>query len=482
MNKVLKSFLNILNIFVKITLVVVIVFCGYSYLSKVFYNKEVSHGESFHSLPENSMDAIVLGSSHAQFSFVPHFFYEQTGLYSYVLGTGCQPIEVSYQMLKEALKTQSPKVVFLEVYTALPLRIICEADSSYIIAEYQMTGEEKINTINYLPKEKAKQYYNDFLNYHNDWRYVESFDEIKPKNVLNKKHEIDSTFGYCFQYAPKYYPENWWPSAYYDVNENLDVKLDELDMESLINIKKICDENDIELILYKTPIDSMDIENQSYLHKIWEWADKENIKYIDFIAEGREKEFYMWIHSDSYHAYINGAGLITYDLSKLINDSDIKFNHKENPEITKLLIDTVPEYTYEYLAGEFDPMKYLRILSESHGYILLRYNYAGNEMNDDLYNMLLGLGVEEFDTHKPYFAILKDGEIIESSTNTISSELEGKKITIDSDKISVDDNIYANDGSNLSFVYGTYDLGSLLNKSVDFRWRPWDFNTDIYVR
>jgi len=158
---------DFIQIVVKVALIVVTTFYLCTYLNKVF-KSDVNHGEQFHSMPENSLDVIVLGSSHAQFSFCPSFFYEDTGLYSYVLGSGCQPFEVSYEMLKEALKTQSPKAVVMEVYTAMPLRSICESDSCYVTASYQMTNEERIDTLNYLDKEKAKTYYNDFINNHNN--------------------------------------------------------------------------------------------------------------------------------------------------------------------------------------------------------------------------------------------------------------------------------------------------------------------------
>lgn len=170
MNKVLKTIWNLLKITMGLCVVCGSFYFGYNFFSSKFKNPEANYNYSFHNLPENSMDVIVLGSSHAQYSFSPNFFYEDTGLYSYVLGSACQPLEVSYQMLREALKTQNPKLVVLETYTATPLRSWCEADSCYVTAEYQMRGIEKINTINYLPEEKAKTYRNDFINYHNDWR------------------------------------------------------------------------------------------------------------------------------------------------------------------------------------------------------------------------------------------------------------------------------------------------------------------------
>lgn len=478
-----KNLLTILVMIIKVALIVLVFLSSYSFLNRIFYNKDIYDGRSFHSLPENSMDVIVLGSSHAQYSFIPHFFYEQTGLYSYVQATSCQPIEVSYQMLKESLKTQQPKAVILEVYTALPLRIVCEADSSYVIAEYQMTGEEKINTIKYLPEEKAKEYYNDFTNYHNNWRYIENIDDLKPKEENYGISSVDETFGYIYQEAPEYYPENWWPASVYDDSVNMDVELDDLDVESLNNIKKLCDDNDIELILYKTPIDSIDIENQSYLHKIWEWAKENDVSYIDFIAKGRDIEFYMWIHSDSFHAYINGAGMITTYLADLINEKNIEFNHVENQEITDLLINAGQNYTAEYIKSEYDPLKYLKVLKNSHGYVFLRYNISNYRMERDLYNLLLDLGIDnDFDERYPFFAIIKDGEIIKCDTEELNYSLDGHEIKIDSEKVMIDDETYAYDGSALSFVYTDYNFNNRVNKSIEYRGWTWDFGVPSYIR
>lgn len=263
-----KKIIEIIQIPAKLLLILLIIFYSYEYLNKVFINKDISRGDEFRALPINSIDVLVLGSSDAQFSFVPNFFFEDTGLYSYVRGTPCQPLEVSYEMLKESLKTQKPKIVLLEVFTAMPLRKICEDDVCYVTAQYQMTGNEKYNTINYLPKEKAKEYRNEFINYHNDWRTRTDYESILPKNAFNSNKHIDSNFGYVYQYSGEEIPKNYWLPL--EHNNDIDISLDFLDILSLNKIYALCKENNIELILYKTPLDSITQEDQSSLHKVWE--------------------------------------------------------------------------------------------------------------------------------------------------------------------------------------------------------------------
>ena len=105
----MKKFLSFIQIFIKGAILLLCTLVIYNFLNSMFLNKEVYRGDSFHSLPEDTLDIVVLGSSNAQYSYVPEYTYLDDNLYSYVLGSACQPIKVSYEMLKEALKTQKPK-------------------------------------------------------------------------------------------------------------------------------------------------------------------------------------------------------------------------------------------------------------------------------------------------------------------------------------------------------------------------------------
>ena len=411
LSKPFVGIFNILQIGVKILLIIAIVFSSYQYLNNVFYNHDLKDGTSFKSIPENTIDVVVLGSSHAEYSFVPGFFYEDTGLYSYVLGSACQPYEVSYEMLKEALKTQSPKMVIMEAFTAMPLNSECFGDSCYVIAQAQMSGEEKYNVINYLPEEKAKEYRNEFFNYHNDWRTVEDWSIILPENQ-KKEGRINESLGYVYLPGIESLPENWWRALTY--KEDVEVQLDEIDVISLNNIYNLCKERGIELLLYKTPIDGLDVINQSYLHEVWKWADAHNVKYVDFIDRQKEFDLYLQVHGSSFHLNIAGAAVVTDYLAKTVKDMGIGFNHQSNELLDDIYRRKGLDFTNDYLKYETNPRLFLNRLKNSKGITVVSFNYNGGMLYSRLYNSLLSLGLNptEFQNNQPYHAIIQDGKVV----------------------------------------------------------------------
>ena len=461
----LKKIISIIQIPIKIMLVCVMAYGIYTYFNQVFINEDIDYGASFHSLPNDTMDVIVLGSSHAQYSFVPNFFYEDTGFSSYVMGSPCQPLEVSYEMLKEALKTQSPQLVILEVYTAMPLRRVCEADVCYVAGQYLMTGDEKYNTINYLDEEKAKTYYNDFLNLHNNWKDATTLSDWKINPKLRKTYDnIDTAFGYIYQKPAKSPYGNHWKAEVFA--ETIDVELDELDLESLNNIYNLCHENDIELLLYKTPIDGMDVENQSYLHKVWEWANAKDVAYLDFFELQDDLNYLLWLHSDSYHSYVNGAGLITATISDFVKDNyDIKHTHNE-------MLDTMYEigalyYDIEYLRYEYNINNMFRRMKNDHATIMFKFNSTDKKPRQSLIEKINELGFVGFDGVNDYYGLVINGELVASDNYEIEVEQNGKIIRINQEKIKVD-NMTVNDNGNLSLVFSDADVLNYAVKNIEY--------------
>ena len=438
-----KTILNILQVVIKSVLIVALFFASFTYLNRVFYNRDVDRGISFHNLPKDSLDVLVLGSSHAQYSFIPSIFYEDTGLYSYVLGSACQPLEVSVEMLKEALKTQSPKLVILEGYTALPLHITsCLADSCYVTAEYQMRGEEKYNTISYLPEEKAEAYYNDFFAYHNDWKTLEDWKALRPDRALAPNNVIDPECGYVFE-VPYYPISNYWGPVYAETEAGELVKQDE---ESLNEILRICKENGIELYLYKTSIDQMDKENWAMLKALWKWADENGVAYFDLMSNAERLGYYMQVHSDGFHSFIHGATFITDMLGELTGELGIDYDHHENKRMEELYRSSAQDYTAESLHYEEDPLKVLRRLKNSRGYVVLRYIPSSYAPSDALYNALIDAGFKDYDPGLSYYAVLHDGEIVYSGQQEIDTEIAGQKVVIDRNGVTLGENVLTSEG------------------------------------
>lgn len=72
---------------------------------------------NYYELPADTVDVLVLGSSHAGMNVSTRTMFDEYGIAGYRLWGSIQPVWNSYYYLKEAVKTQSPKVVILDVHS-----------------------------------------------------------------------------------------------------------------------------------------------------------------------------------------------------------------------------------------------------------------------------------------------------------------------------------------------------------------------------
>ena len=468
MKKVLKIFWNNIKIILGICVIACTFYFGYNYLNKIFRTPDVDYNDSFHNMPEDSVDVIVLGSSHAQYSFVPSFFYEDTGLYSYVLGSAFQPLKVSYQMLREALKTQNPEMVILEVYTAC-LDEETVNDTRYTIAEYQMRGEEKYNTINFIEDEdKRKEYYNDFLNNHNNWKNIESIDEL-----LSVNNDISGSFGYVENnvYLPA---DNYWYSFKYD--EDLDISLKEDDLNAFNDIYSLCQEKSIELLLYMVPMDNMTQVAQSYLHKVWDWANERGVNYIDFLSNDEKMDIRSVIHHDGFHAHTNGASYITNMLSNYVNDNYQFNSHNVNDKLEDLYESSVEYLTFDVLYSEASASKFLPRIVKFPCLTLMKY--SGTYLNDELLGYINQMNLPEFSDGEDYYAVLYNGEVLAYGKQELAYDYDGHHILINESGVYYDDELIC-DKQLLNFTIFRKDNISHQTKIIDYlNGQLWDYKYD----
>lgn len=83
---------------------------------KVKYGDGIYSVTTFYEQKENSVDVLILGSSHAYQSFNTGLLWDEYGMASYIMGGSLQPMWNTYYYLKEALKTQRPQLIVLEGY------------------------------------------------------------------------------------------------------------------------------------------------------------------------------------------------------------------------------------------------------------------------------------------------------------------------------------------------------------------------------
>ncbi len=74
-----------------------------------------TNARGFYRMPKNSVDVLLLGSSHIVSGINPNLMYETHGISAYCCGTEAQPMLGSYTWLREALKYQDIQAVVLDV-------------------------------------------------------------------------------------------------------------------------------------------------------------------------------------------------------------------------------------------------------------------------------------------------------------------------------------------------------------------------------
>ena len=71
---------------------------------------------AFHALPENSVDVIVYGSSHAWRNVNVNAMYDNYGIGAYNYAGNWQHLNTTWLFFHDSLRTQSPKVALIETF------------------------------------------------------------------------------------------------------------------------------------------------------------------------------------------------------------------------------------------------------------------------------------------------------------------------------------------------------------------------------
>ncbi len=126
----------------------------------------------FYQLEEDTVDVLVLGSSHAFENINTGILWDEYGMASYVLGGSRQPMWNTYYYLKEALKTQKPKLIVLEAYMLFMTEEYTD-DSRIIKNTFGMKwSRDRIDAIKVsAPPDRWAEFLLPYIQYHN--RYGE---------------------------------------------------------------------------------------------------------------------------------------------------------------------------------------------------------------------------------------------------------------------------------------------------------------------
>ncbi len=194
--------------------------------------------------PEDTVDVLVMGDS-LSFGMIDTIdFWEQEGITAYIAGQAGQVVPETYFELKNIVKKQSPKVLIMETGV-----LSHDFSTEMHIMVYQ-------TMYNLLPVTK----------YHELWKVMLG-DKDSPTKEHFKGFEIrDTIAGYS--------------GEEYMVPTEDTTRVRGISRFFMKKLKKLCDENDIELILVSMP--SPVNYNYEIHNGIEEFAEELGVTYIDF--------------------------------------------------------------------------------------------------------------------------------------------------------------------------------------------------------
>lgn len=157
--------------------------------------------------PRDSIDVVMLGSSHVHYGINTARLWEEYGISAYDYSSAEQPLWISYYYLKEICKTQKPKVVVLDFLS--PAAFQEDYKHTYTHLSDSLNGFRfNLNKLKMLTvsldweKDQWDKYFPSFFGYH------DRYDDLKEEDFEELKYDYVNFKGFTpyFDKSPQSQP------------------------------------------------------------------------------------------------------------------------------------------------------------------------------------------------------------------------------------------------------------------------------------
>jgi hypothetical protein len=310
-------------------------------------------------LPANTVDAVALGASACVRSFSPLELFQEYGISAYNAGTEQQPVMTSYYLLREIIKTQRIKVVFLE--TVGLFRSNDHAFYRKVYDNLKLTKDKLQAVAAYSQYEGADSLFSfilPYVKYHTNWKNLTK-PQLAPFDaddypLWHHGLVMDST------------QSGLDKTGYTGDEKDRAVFLGER-LYYLERIEELCRANSIRLVLYRCI--STDQWSAGMHNATQDWASRNNVEFYDFNAQsvmdgaGLKNEL---DNAGGSHNNTFGAIKTTRYLGRMITDTQSFEDRRRDPAyfyLRALYASYAREVLNAELQVEKDMVKYLDMLS-----------------------------------------------------------------------------------------------------------------------
>lgn len=256
-------------------------------MSKVFLakNENMYNYINFSNQPKNSIDILVLGSSHSMDGIdaqsLDNILLDKYGISAKTFNmsiTGMRMEQMGYRWI-EALKTQRPSVLILETFSCSLQGAGTDENINRWTMDYMPISKEKMTYIGEEIEENLQtSFLVPFIKYHSRWRDLTKEDW----EILSREKTFDKSInqGFVAPHKPEfegetddYFEQDFskikevtaLPEAYQDIIEEIIKTCREIDCQILflcIPYKVQVDVNSIELVKYNNYLEEVYVNNE----------------------------------------------------------------------------------------------------------------------------------------------------------------------------------------------------------------------------
>lgn len=435
---------------------------------------------AFYAEEQNTIDAMVFGSSYCYYSFSPLPIWNNYGFTTYSFGNPAQRIWTTYYYMEEAFKYQRPKVVFFEVGTADKVELCKEEHNRENLdtLKFSWTKLKAIFEITGRGNETVASYVLPGLRYHTRWKELteDDFSKTDVSNYFGKGSL--SKFG--TKPASRSRMNKWMT----DTGENL--VFPEENEKYIDKMIALCEKNDAKLVFVRFP----EVTWTKNKHEmIAAMAEEKGVPFLDYntFPEAYGLDWKTDTSDKGEHMNIVGSEKVSNYLGQYLKDNYGFEDKRKNPAFAdwnENYAKFQEVYAKNEIANIVSLNRYLEKIQED--CYLAVITYKGNAVRrlyDKTKVIMREMGMDEaavVTENCSYIGILNGGEFEYQKTSAVEmltwkNQIEDIKLDVTSagaeignvSSIIVDDKEYSANDAGFNIVVYDKDLKRVVD-SVSF--------------
>lgn len=242
--------------------------------------------------PENTIDAVFLGDSEVYSAISPMELWNKYGYATYNLSSGSMKCYQGYELLNTILKTQNPKIVFIEC--------------NFIIRSYDSADDVYRKISDKFP----------LFKYHDVW-----------KSYIDTDYEYEKVNNYTYK---GYIYYNWSKpikNKDYMAETSKVIEIDSGNLRYFDAMYQLCKEKGIEVVLFNSP--SQKNWNYSKHNAIKKIAEEYELEYIDLNLNNPVGiDWTKHTRDKGDHVNHTGAVMVTNYFGEYLEQRNILSDHR----------------------------------------------------------------------------------------------------------------------------------------------------------